>query len=107
MAARLNPKQDQRSRDAIKTTQLVKRLNCFALNELDDAGNKVEIDSTRLRAIEVLLKKTLPDLSAVTLSNPEGETFKTEEVGQGAAKLTAYLNGIAERSGTSGEPAGE
>lgn len=70
MAARLNPKQDQRSRDAIKTTQLVKRLNAFALGEEDDAGNKVEIDSLRLRAIEVLLRKTLPDLSAVSLEGP-------------------------------------
>mgnify|MGYP000151929584 FL=1 len=68
MPARLNPRQDQRSRDAIQTTQLVKRLNCFALGEKDDAGNVVDIDPTRLRAIEVLLRKTLPDLSAVQLS---------------------------------------
>ena len=68
MPARLNPRQDQRSRDAIQTTQLVKRLNCFALGEKDDAGNAVDIDPTRLRAIEVLLRKTLPDLSAVQLS---------------------------------------
>lgn len=72
MAARLNPQQDQRSRDAIRTTQLVKRLNCFALDELDDAGNVVELDSQRLRAIEILLKKTLPDLSATDINATVG-----------------------------------
>ncbi len=70
MAARLNPKQDERSRSAIKTTQLVKRLNCFALGEKDDAGNEVRLDTQQLRAIEILLRKTLPDLSAVIV---EGE----------------------------------
>lgn len=67
MAARLDPQQDERSRLAIKTTQLVKRLNCFALNEPDDAGNKVELDNSRLKAIEILLRKSLPDLSAVQM----------------------------------------
>lgn len=72
MAARLNPQQDERSRSAIKTTQLVKRLNCFALDEPDDAGNKVELDTPRLKAIEILLRKTLPDLSNVNLSGSIG-----------------------------------
>lgn len=72
MAARLNPKQDERSRSAIQTTQLVKRLNCFALDIPDDAGNKVELDSQRLKAIEVLLRKSLPDLQSVTLETGEG-----------------------------------
>jgi len=83
MAARLNPQQDQRSREAIKTTQLVKRLNCFALNETDDAGNVVEMDPQRLRAIEILLRKTLPDLSSITLSgDPENplETITRVEI---------------------------
>lgn len=31
--------------------------------------------------------------------------IQTEEVGAGAAKLAAFLNGIAERSGTPGDPA--
>lgn len=74
MAARLNPKQDERSRAAIQTTQLVKRLNCYALGVPDDAGNTVDLDSGRLRAIEILLRKTLADLSAVELS---GEVTKS------------------------------
>lgn len=106
MAARLNPKQDERARSAIKTTQLVKRLNCFALDELDDAGNVVELDAPRMKAIEILLKKTLPDLSAITLEGGD-KPIQTEEVGSGTAKLTAFLENIAVRSGTSGEPVGE
>jgi hypothetical protein len=67
MAARLNPKQDERSRSAIQTTQLVKRLQAFAFEQADDAGNVVELDQNRLRAIEILLRKTLPDLSNVEI----------------------------------------
>lgn len=68
MAARLDPKQDARSREAIKTTQLVKRLQSFALDETGPQGEAVELCGAKLKAIEILLRKSLPDLSAVTLS---------------------------------------
>lgn len=74
MAARTstpNLRQQEQTRAAIKTTQLVKRLQCFALGEPDDAGNIVELDANRLRSIEVLLRKSLPDLSTVTLQGDE------------------------------------
>ena len=71
MAARLNPKQDARSREAIQTTQLVKRLNSFALELPDENGNDINIDPQRMKAIEILLRKSLPDLSAITLSGDE------------------------------------
>lgn len=35
----------------------------------------------------------------------DGGAIQTEEVGSGAAKLAAFLSGIAERSGTPGDPA--
>lgn len=60
----LNPRQQEQARAAIQTTQLIKRLQNFALAE----NGGPEIDATRLRAIEVLLRKALPDLSSVTLS---------------------------------------
>lgn len=84
MAARLNPKQDARSRDAIKTTQLVKRLQCFALMVPDDAGNVVELDSSRLRAIEVLLKKTLPDLQSIEMTGENGGAIQITIAGKHA-----------------------
>lgn len=71
MAARLNPKQDARSREAIKTTQLVKRLQAFAFQEAGDQGEVIDIDPQRLKAIEILLRKSLPDLSAITLSGDD------------------------------------
>lgn len=71
MAARTgvpNLRQQEQTRAAIQTTQLVKRLQCYALAEKDDAGNEVELDAGRLKAIEVLLRKSLPDLSSISLT---------------------------------------
>lgn len=70
MAARTstpNLRQQEQTRSAIQTTQLVKRLQFYALGQLDEQGSAVELDSGKLKAIEVLLRKTLPDLSAVTM----------------------------------------
>ena len=66
MAARINLRQQEQTRAAIKTTQLVKRLQHFALGEKDEQDVVVEIDAGRLKAIEILLRKSLPDLSTVT-----------------------------------------
>lgn len=65
MAARLNLRQQEQTRSAIQTSQLINRLQAFALGEI------AEIEAGRLKAIEILLRKTLPDLSAVTLSGDE------------------------------------
>lgn len=65
MAARLNTRQQEQTRAAIRTTQLVKRLQQFALGENDEAGQPVILDSDRIRSIDVLLRKALPDLQAV------------------------------------------
>lgn len=98
-----DPRQ-RKTREAIKTTQLVKRLQCFALEEKDDAGNVVEIDAGRMKAIEILLRKALPDLASVAITNDEdGNAFKTQETGQGALKIAEALKRIAERSGTAGD----
>ena len=52
-------------RAKIQTSQLINRLTDHAL------GN-VELSPTQVRAIEILIKKTLPDLSAVELTgDPE------------------------------------
>ena len=61
MAARTRKvKHDDFTRERIRTTQLVNRLEDHALN----GGN---MEPTQLRAIEILLKKCLPDLSSVTM----------------------------------------
>jgi hypothetical protein len=62
MAARTRKvKHDDFTRERIKTTQLVNRLEKHALGE-------ITMEPTQVRAIEVLLRKSLPDLSAVTHS---------------------------------------
>jgi len=49
------------TKNHIQTTQLVKRLQEHALGEL-------ELGQSQIRAIEVLLKKTLPDIKSIELT---------------------------------------
>lgn len=71
MAARKNKVQhDDRTRLKIRTSQLLNRLHSYALNEADPiSGKTVELSSTQVKAIEVLLRKSLPDLSQVESTN--------------------------------------
>lgn len=87
MAARLNPKNDARTRDTIRTTQLVKRLQAFALSE-DDPQTKrpVEMSKEQVRAATALLAKTLPDLRATEHSAGDGFTGGFVLMGQPEAK---------------------
>ena len=63
-------KHDDFTRQKIRTTQLVNRLEKHALGE-------IAMEPTQVRAIEVLLRKSLPDLSAVTLSGDEDKPIRT------------------------------
>jgi hypothetical protein len=74
MAARLNPKNDQRARDAIQTTQLCKRLNFFALGQTDPScpHKTVEMTDGQIRAALGLLRKTIPDLAVTAHTGPDG-----------------------------------
>lgn len=65
MAARLRAMHQYDVRAKIKTSQLINRLE-------DHALGKLELTATQIKAIEVLIRKTLPDLSAITLGG-EGE----------------------------------
>lgn len=50
----------EKTREKIKTTQIINRLNKQALGELDN-----EMTATQLKAAEILLNKTLPNLKQV------------------------------------------
>lgn len=65
MAARLNLRQQEQTRSAIQTSQLINRLQAYALGEI------AEIEAGRLKAIEILLRKSLPDLSSITIGGDE------------------------------------
>jgi hypothetical protein len=82
-------------RKKIKTSQLINRLNSHAIGD-------VELSPTQVKAIEILLRKTMPDLSAVDatltgevtnyvisdkpMSDDEWETAYGVESTAGAAK---------------------
>lgn len=65
MAARKHLSHDQRTREKIQTSQLINRLEKHALGDLD-------LSATQIKAIEVLIRKTLPDLSSVQLTGEGG-----------------------------------
>jgi len=58
MAARKRIGLSENTRERIKTTMLVNRLT-------DHILGKVELSATQVRGIEILLKKTLPDVSSI------------------------------------------
>lgn len=61
MAARTKRiRHDENTRLKIQAAQLINRLQ-------DHATGKVDLSPTQVRAIEVLLRKTLPDLSDVRM----------------------------------------
>ncbi len=87
MAARTakpSKEQQERTRAAIKTSQLINRLQDFALGGRDAKTDEpIEIDGNRLRAIEILLKKSLPDLASIQHSSDPDAPMKMEIVWSG------------------------
>lgn len=70
MAARtVKIRHDEETRAKIQTSQLLNRLN-------DHVFDNVEISQTQMKAIEILLRKTLPDLAAVTISGDPDSPVK-------------------------------
>lgn len=55
---------DEETRAKIQTSQLLNRLNDHVFADAD-------VSATQMKAIEILLRKTLPDLSAVTIGGDE------------------------------------
>jgi hypothetical protein len=70
VAARLRKTHQDDVRAKIQASQLVNRLT-------DHAFGKVELLPSQIKAIEILLKKSLSDLSSVELSGKDGEPIKT------------------------------
>ena len=67
MAARVNRIHlNEKHREAIRTSQLLNRLQAYALNEVDpQSGKPIEMKSTQVKAIEVLLDRVLPKMQSV------------------------------------------
>jgi hypothetical protein len=64
MAARLRPQHQEDVRAKIQVSNLINRVQKYALGELDDE----DISPNRLNAIKMLLNKTLPDLSSTDIN---------------------------------------
>ena len=61
MAARLNPRHQDMVRAKIQASQLINVLQNHALGE----GDAQELSASRLKAIEILLRKSVPDLQSI------------------------------------------
>ena len=66
MAARLHLRHQDEVRKKIQASQLINRLT-------DHAFDKIEMSSTQVKAAEILLKKSIPDLSQVQGTGDDGE----------------------------------
>ena len=62
MAAKLNPRHSQMVRDKIQASKLIELLQDHANGIVED------IKPSRMKAIEILLKKSVPDLQSVELT---------------------------------------
>lgn len=67
MAVRKHLSHDARTREKIRTSQLINRLEKFILSEADGKNGPVELSPAQVTAALGLIKKTLPDLQATTL----------------------------------------
>lgn len=67
MAARLRKTHQEDVRLKIQATQLINRLQNHALGK-KVGGKSVDLSPTQLRAIEILLKKAIPDLSSIDMA---------------------------------------
>ena len=72
MAARLRKTHQDDVRAKIQVSALLTRVQDYASGKLSDE----DVSPNRLNAIKLLLAKTLPDLSSVTIANEDGESFK-------------------------------
>lgn len=64
MAARIRKQHQDEIRAKIQASQLVNRLTGHALGEF-------ELSATQIRAIEILLKKSVPDLASIEVTGDE------------------------------------
>jgi hypothetical protein len=64
MAARLRKTHQDDVRTKIKVTELINRVQSYALGDLKDE----DVSSNRLNAIKLLLAKALPDLSSIEIT---------------------------------------
>lgn len=88
---------DESWREKIQTSMLINRLHQNAIGE-------IELTATQQKSIEILLRKSAPDLQAVTISGDEENPLEVTLTGFGAA-VDAKISRII--SANPGEPENE
>ena len=71
MAKRYTLTHDAETRKKIQTTQIINRLT-------KHFNSEVELSQTQVKTAEILLKKSLPDLSAIEISGDENNPLKSD-----------------------------
>jgi hypothetical protein len=87
MAERLRKRHQEEIRTKIQTSQLINVLQDHALN------GESEIPPSRMKAIEILLRKALPDLSSTEISGVDGGDIP---IGVGITFVNADTSKISE-----------
>ena len=87
MAERLRKRHQEEIRTKIQTSQLINVLQDHALN------GESEIPPSRMKAIEILLRKALPDLSSTEISGADGGDIP---IGVGITFVNADISKISE-----------
>jgi len=99
MAARIRRiRNDDEIRNRIRTTQLIKRLDANAMGEL-------ELTTIQQKSIEILLRKTIADLSSVTHKGGAANPLRYETIQRNVIdphETPVKANGHAEHSNGSG-----
>ena len=85
MPARLRKMHQDDVRAKIQTSQLINRLENHALG-------KLHLETSQIKAIEVLIRKTLPDLSSVTLAGDQDNPVKVTLVELIAPEMPKLLD---------------
>lgn len=100
MAARKRKYQTDSTRKKIQASQLINRLQDFI-------DGKVEMNPAQVRAAEILLKKTLPDLSSMEMvAEVEHSSVGDLTDEQLAAIAAGRRSGAAQAQGGEEKPAG-
>lgn len=87
MAARLRKNHQDEVRAKIQASQLINVLQNHAL------GVTEELSSSRLKAIEILLRKSVPDLSAMTIGGDEDSPLLIQNIKRIVVDPSAKNNG--------------
>ncbi len=86
MAKNGKPFRDDTWRGRIKISMLINRLN-------DHAIGKVELTPSQIKSIEILLRKTIPDLKAIELYGKDGGAIETKDVSDNdKAIINQFMN---------------